>query len=46
MYTITLTKDDRRAMDWVGDRYSHGTDLRRVLEAEAVTAVPDQGWDE
>ncbi len=45
MYTITLRKDDRRAIDWVGDRYGHGTDLRRVLEGEAVTAVPDQGWE-
>lgn len=45
MYTLTLNQDDRRAIDWIGDRYSHGNDLKRVLVDEAVTAVPDQVWE-
>ena len=24
MYTLTLTADERRAFDWVGDRYNSG----------------------
>lgn len=31
MYYLTLTKKDRDAIDWIGHRYSHGDDLRRVL---------------
>ena len=30
-YDLTLTKVERDAIDWVGGRYSHGSDLREVL---------------
>lgn len=45
MYFMTLTKSDRQAIDWIGDRYSHGSDLKKILESEEVKATPDQPWD-
>jgi hypothetical protein len=30
-YTLTLSWDERRAIDWIGGRYFHGSDLRRLL---------------
>ena len=35
MYTLTLTVDERRAFDWVGDRYNSGkvADLLARLHA-------------
>lgn len=42
MYTLTLTKGEREAIDWVGDCYSNGIDLFLLLD------VPENGpeWDE
>lgn len=31
MYSLTLTSDERMAMDWIGSRYFHGTDLYTLL---------------
>src|SRR5262245_37234458 len=31
MYTLSLTADERKAIDWIGNRYAHGYELRRVL---------------
>lgn len=31
MYRLTLTAEERRAFDWVGDRYSTGTDWANLL---------------
>jgi hypothetical protein len=45
MYSITLNKDDRQAIDWIGGRYSHGSDLRCILESEDVKASPDEPWE-
>lgn len=30
-YRLTLTKNDRKAIDWIGDRYSHGHDLFKLI---------------
>lgn len=30
-YSLTLTSDERRAIDWIGGRYSHGTELCDLL---------------
>ena len=30
-YTLTLTRDERRAIDWIGNRYRHGDDLFLLL---------------
>jgi hypothetical protein len=30
-YRLTLTHDERRAIDWIGDRYWNGHDLFRTL---------------
>lgn len=32
MYKLTLTPNERKAIDWVGYRYGHGYDLSRQLE--------------
>jgi len=34
MYTLTLTSDDRKAIDWIGNRYRHGDNLRSLLWSE------------
>lgn len=31
MYKLTLTHDERRAIDWIGFRYRHGDELRNIL---------------
>lgn len=31
MYELTLTISERKAIDWVGYRYSHGDDLKDAL---------------
>lgn len=31
MYELTLSQFERQAMDWIGDRYEHGTDLANLL---------------
>jgi hypothetical protein len=38
MYELTLTKADRDAIDWIGNRYWHGSDLFDLL----VTCDTDQ----
>jgi hypothetical protein len=30
-YTLTLTLDERRALDWIGGRYRHGDELINIL---------------
>lgn len=41
MYKLTLTKSERSAIDWIGDRYSHGHDLYKLL----LTCPSDEQWD-
>ena len=37
MYNLLLTGDERSAIDWIGNRYDHGDDLRGLLtECEMV----------
>ena len=37
MYNLLLTCDERSAIDWIGNRYDHGDDLRGLLtECEMV----------
>ena len=31
MYKLTLTKEERKAIDWIGNRYFHGNNLRSYL---------------
>jgi hypothetical protein len=31
MYELMLTHNERMAIDWIGDRYGHGTDLYFAL---------------
>lgn len=39
MYKLTLSESEREAIDWVGYRYSHGDDLRELLESDSVLPV-------
>lgn len=42
MYTLTLTKTEREAFDWVGDRYATGNDVADLL----CECLPeDKDWD-
>lgn len=31
MHTLTLSHDERKAIDWIGDRYAHGDELSKLL---------------
>lgn len=31
MYTLTLSRDERRAVEWVGNRYWNGDEFRFIL---------------
>jgi hypothetical protein len=46
MYILTLTYEERKAIDWIGDRYSHGYDLFSLLR-HCFTKVNDniEDWD-
>lgn len=45
MYTLTLTKSERDAIDWVGYRYGHGDELRAILENAMRKINPDYDCD-
>jgi len=32
LYTLTLTREERKAIQWIGHRYFHGTELRDLIE--------------
>ena len=42
MYILILTASERRAMEWVGHRYSHGDDLVELL---TLTAMDMDRWN-
>ena len=44
MYTLTLTRPERAAIDWIGDRYSHGHDL--YLQLCRADWGDAEGWDD
>lgn len=43
MYRLTLTREERRAIDWIGHRYAHGDDLFDIL---IDFVVGEQEWCE
>ena len=45
-YQLTLSLNHRQAIDWIGNRYSHGYDLYKLLWCEGNRTPPDQEWDE
>lgn len=40
-YKLTLTQDERNAIDWVGHRYATGTDLYKTL----MQGTASHDWD-
>lgn len=45
-YKLTLTLPERQAISWVGNRYSCGNELYRLLWAESANDRPDADWDD
>jgi hypothetical protein len=45
MYHLKLTATERKAIDWIGDRYAHGHDLYKVLWVQAKPTPEDADWD-
>lgn len=45
-YKLTLTLGERRAIDWVGYRYSHGDKLYSLLWADSTQTPDDADWDD
>jgi hypothetical protein len=49
-YTLTLTKSERDAIDWISDRYSNGYALYRLLwldtPEDCITINQPHAWDE
>lgn len=43
-YVLVLTREERKAIDWVGGRYEHGDKLYSVLCA-AVWSPEESDWD-
>jgi hypothetical protein len=42
MYKLTLTEQERAAFDWIGNRYSNGDDMSRVI---AQYSTEGKEWD-
>lgn len=45
-YSLTLTHDERRAIDWIGNRYSHGNRLFDLIMADSVDMPEEAIWNE
>ena len=45
-YTLTLSLAERRAIDWIGDRYAHGNELYSLLWARCEQTPDDADWDD
>jgi hypothetical protein len=45
MYQLILTAGERKAIDWIGNRYGHGTDLYKLLWSKCNSAPADADWD-
>lgn len=43
-YALTLTHEERKAIDWVGHRYAHGDELREILDACDTVSDDDCSW--
>jgi len=46
MYTLTLTHEERKAIDWVGYRYSNGDDLYKLLCSPGVQGDENIDWSD
>jgi hypothetical protein len=46
MYDLTLTHEERKALDWIGDRYRHGYELYRLLWVDSTATPDDADWDD
>ena len=46
MYQLTLSLDERKAMDWIGDRYFHGYELFRILWCDCEAEDENIDWSD
>ena len=47
MYEITLTSEERRAIDWIGNRYFHGDPLFGFLwDIKVITTEIETDWSD
>lgn len=46
MYTLTLSREERNSIDWIGNRYGHGDDLFRLLWCKSTATPDDIDWYE
>jgi hypothetical protein len=47
MYELTLTREERKAIDWIGHRYSNGDNLAKLLanlDQTPASGNPDDDW--
>jgi hypothetical protein len=45
-YILTLTREERKAIDSIGDRYAHGHKLYNLLWIECQASPADALWDD
>lgn len=45
MYSLTLSKSERDAIDWVGGRYTNGENLYHLLWVHSDCSPSDADWD-
>lgn len=45
-YTLTLTHGERQAIDWIGERYSHGVELSLLLWSDSKVMDDHAEWDD
>ena len=44
MYKLTLTRQERKAIDWIGGRYFHGDDLYKLFTRPEVNWSMNGEW--
>lgn len=44
MYNLTLTSEERKAIDWIGNRYATGYELYHLLFVRCEQS-PEEDWD-
>lgn len=45
MYSLILTPSERKAIDWIGNRYANGNDLYKLLWCQSTPSPINADWD-